>query len=235
MKKGTLFLIPSLISDSPVNYSVPEYNLEVIRKIKIFIVEEIRSVRRFLKKTTPGISIDELRFLIFNEHTQEEEISSFLTPLLEGEDMGLISEAGLPCVADPGGPILRAAHLAGIRIRPLVGPSSLMLALMASGFNGQNFSFLGYLPVDKKERSRKIKEVEKNCQALNQTQIFIEAPYRNQQLFRAILETCHDNTLLCLATDLTSGSESVVVRTIRDWRGKYPDIEKKPTVFLLYH
>jgi 16S rRNA (cytidine1402-2'-O)-methyltransferase len=235
MKKGILYLIPSLIGDSPVNHSIPDYNHEIIRKLNHFIVEEIRSARRFLRKTSPTLPIDDLNFLLFNEHTNPDEIPFFLEPLMQGHDVGLLSEAGLPCVADPGATILRSAHSAGIRIIPLVGPSSLMLALMSSGFNGQNFSFSGYLPVEKKLRMKRIKELERNIMTMDQTQIFIEAPYRNIQVFRAVLETCHDNTLLCLATDLTASSESIAVDTVKNWKGKHPDMEKRPTVFLLYH
>jgi len=235
MKKGTLFLIPALLGESPVKNVVPDYNIEIICRLKYFIVEEVRTARRFLKKTSPTLSIDELQFLIFNEHTPSEKLSSFLEPLINGHDTGLLSEAGLPCVADPGSGILRLAHEANIRICPLIGPSSLMLALMASGFNGQNFSFSGYLPIEKKARVTRLKELERNIYSLDQTQIFIEAPYRNVQVFHAILETCREGTLLCLATELTTSEESIVVKTIGNWKGKQPDIDKKPTVFLLYH
>jgi 16S rRNA (cytidine1402-2'-O)-methyltransferase len=235
MKKGTLYLIPSLLGESPVKNVVPDYNVEIIRRINYFIVEEVRTARRFLKKTSPALSIDDLQFLIFNEHTSPENLSSFLEPLKNGHDTGLLSEAGLPCIADPGAGIIRIAHEANIRICPLVGPSSLLLALMASGFNGQNFSFIGYLPIDKNGRASKLKEMERNIYSMDQTQIFIEAPYRNIQVFQAVLETCREGTLLCVATELTTSAESIIVRTIGSWKGKHPDIDKKPTVFLLYH
>ena len=235
MKKGTLFLIPALLGESPVRNVVPDYNIEIIRNLKYFIVEEIRTARRFLKKTSPTLLIDELQFLIFNEHTPSENLSLFLEPLVNGHDTGLLSEAGLPCVADPGAGILRIAHEANIRVHPLVGASSLMLSLMASGFNGQNFSFIGYLPIEKNARLTRLKELERNIYSMDQTQIFIEAPYRNIQVFQAILETCREGTLLCLATELTTSKENIVVKTIRNWKGKQPEIDKKPTVFLLYH
>ena len=228
-------MIPAQLGESPVKNVIPDYNFEIICRLKYFIVEEVRSARRFLKKVSPTLSIDELQFLIFNEHTPPENLSSFLEPLVNGNDTGLLSEAGLPCVADPGSGILRVAHELNIRICPLVGPSSLMLALMASGFNGQNFSFSGYLPIDKSLRGKRLKELERNIYLLDQTQIFIEAPYRNIQVFQAILETCREGTLLCLATELTTVSESIVVKTVGSWKGKQPDIDKKPTVFLLYH
>ena len=235
MNKGTLYLIPSLLGESPVQQAVPESNLEIIRRLNYFIVEEVRTARRFLKKTSPSLDINGLQFFIFNEHTPADNLSSFLEPLNNGHDMGLLSEAGLPCVADPGSGILRIAHEADIRICPMVGPSSLMLALMASGFNGQNFSFTGYLPIDKAVRMKRLKELERNIYTLDQTQIFIEAPYRNIQVFQAILESCREGTLLCLATELTTAEESIIVKTVRNWKGKHPDIDKKPTVFLLYH
>ena len=235
MKKGTLYLIPSLLGESLVQQAVPDYNLEIIRRLKYFIVEEVRTARRFLKKTSPSLEIDGLQFFIFNEHTPADNLSSFLEPLNSSHDMGLLSEAGLPCVADPGSGILRVAHETNIRICPLVGPSSLMLALMASGFNGQNFSFTGYLPIDKNVRIKRLKVLERNIYTLDQTQIFIEAPYRNIQVFQAILESCREGTLLCLATELTTSEESIIVKTVRNWKGKHPDIDKKPTVFLLYH
>lgn len=235
MRKGTLYLIPSLLGDSPVQRAIPDLNIGIIRNLNYFIVEEIRSARRFLKKACPAVSIDDLQFLILNEHTTQQELSSFLEPLEKGNDVGLLSEAGLPCIADPGSLMVRMAHESGITICPLVGPSSLMLALMASGFNGQNFSFSGYLPIEKNARIRKIKELERNVYSMDQTQIFIEAPYRNLQLFRAITENCQEGTLLCIATELTTDEESVIVNTIKSWKGKSPAIEKKPTVFLLYH
>ncbi len=235
MNKGTLYLIPSLLGESPVQQAVPESNLEIIRRLNYFIVEEVRSARRFLKKASPSLEIDGLQFFVFNEHSPVDNLSSFLEPLNNGHDMGLLSEAGLPCVADPGSGILRIAHEADIRICPMVGPSSLMLALMASGFNGQNFSFTGYLPIDKAVRMKRLKELERNIYTLDQTQIFIEAPYRNIQVFQAILESCREGTLLCLATELTTAEESIIVKPVRNWKGKHPDIDKKPTVFLLYH
>ena len=235
MKKGILYLIPASLGESPVKNVIPEYNIEIIRRLKYFIVEEVRTARRFLKKTSPALAIDELQFLIFNEHTLQENLSSFLEPLVNGNDAGLLSEAGLPCVADPGSGILRIAHEANIQICPLVGPSSLMLALMASGFNGQNFSFIGYLPIDKSTRAKRLKELERNIYSLDQTQIFIETPYRNIQVFQAIIENCREGTLLCLATELTTIAESIVVNTVGNWRGKQPAIDKKPTVFLLFH
>jgi 16S rRNA (cytidine1402-2'-O)-methyltransferase len=234
MIKGTLYLIPSLLGDCPVERAVPAYNIEIIRSLKYFIVEEIRTARRFIRKACPDSNIDLMQFLVFNEHTGVDDLSTFIKPLLDGNNTGLLSEAGTPCVADPGSELVWLAREHEIRVVPLIGPSSLLLSLMASGFNGQNFAFHGYLPIEKSLRIKKIRELEKSIQVNDQTQIFIETPYRNLQLFQAILEICNDNTRLCIACDLTTESEQIMVKSVRDWKGKKPDIQKKPVVFLLY-
>jgi 16S rRNA (cytidine1402-2'-O)-methyltransferase len=234
MTKGNLYLIPSMLGESRPDKVFPPDNREFIRSIKFFIVEEIRTARRFLKQVCPEISIDDLVFTVYNEHSSSTDASAFLEPLLNGHDAGIISEAGTPCVADPGSLIVRLALESGIRVIPLVGPSSLLLALMASGFNGQNFVFHGYLPIDKPARARKLKEIEQDMMRKDQTQIFIETPYRNLQLLQAITESCQDSTLLCLATDLTTAGEKIQTLRIREWKKRTPDINKKPTVFLLY-
>jgi 16S rRNA (cytidine1402-2'-O)-methyltransferase len=235
MKKGTLYLIPSSLGESLPASVFPPGNSEIIRSIKYFIVEEIRTARRFLKKICPEIDIDSLSFTLYNEHSSPTDASSFLEPLMKGHDAGIISEAGTPCVADPGSLVVRLAHASGIRVVPLVGPSSLLLALMASGFNGQNFVFHGYLPIDKLARTRRIKEIEQEMIKKDQTQMFIETPYRNLQLLQAITECCQESTMLCLATSLTTSEESIITLTVKEWKKKKPDIHKKPTVFLLYH
>ena len=232
--KGTLYLIPSLLGEGPVENSIPANNTRMIESLKYFIVEEVRTARRFIKKVSPGFNLDEAHFSIFNEHSDKAEIHSYLTPLREGNHVGILSEAGIPCIADPGAEIVALAQQQGMRVIPLTGPSSLFLALMASGFNGQNFAFHGYLPIEKGERVRKIKEIEKQVFGCNQTQIFIETPYRNRQLFEALLSTCNENLLLCLACDLTLDSEFIKVKSIREWRKANPEINKRPVVFLLY-
>jgi 16S rRNA (cytidine1402-2'-O)-methyltransferase len=231
---GKLYLIPSLIGDSLITKVIPDFNMNLIVRLKYFIVEEIKTARRFLKKISPGIDLDEIQFFVNNEHSKFEEQLLSINPLLNGTDTGLLSEAGMPCIADPGAVIVKLAHQNYIKVVPLIGASSLLLSLMASGFNGQNFVFHGYLPIDKISRIKKIREIEKSVYTHNQTQIFIEAPYRNIQLFHSITETCSDDTLLCVASDLTMESEKIDVRPIRNWRGKLPDIHKRPTVFLLY-
>ncbi|MBL7137612.1 MAG: SAM-dependent methyltransferase [Bacteroidales bacterium] len=234
MKRGTLFLIPSTLGDTKPEEVLPEKTLGVIRSLNSFIVEEIRSARRFLRKAGFRGNFDETGFLIFNEHTSRKELMSFLTPMLQGMDTGLLSEAGTPCIADPGAEIVEIARQAGIRVIPLSGPSSILLALMASGFNGQNFAFHGYLPIDRNERQRKIKELERIAREKDQTQIFIETPYRNNAIFGAMIHACNPESRLCVAMDLTLDSETIRVHTIGEWRNKNEQLPKKPAVFLLY-
>jgi 16S rRNA (cytidine1402-2'-O)-methyltransferase len=235
MNKGRLFLIPTLLSDEPAEKVLPESTLSTIRLLSHFIVEEPRTARRFLRKAGMLRDFEEISFHILNEHTRAEEITAFLDKTEQGEDTGLLSEAGTPCIADPGASIVSLAHRRGIRVIPLHGPSSILLALMASGFNGQNFAFTGYVPIDKILRAKRLKELEKIVYDRDQTQIFIETPYRNLPLFEAILENCRADTLLCIAAGLTGPDESIQVMTIREWKQRPPDIHKKPAVFLLYH
>jgi 16S rRNA (cytidine1402-2'-O)-methyltransferase len=232
--KGKLFLIPSPLGESNPDYVFPSINREIIMNLTYFIVEDIRTARRFLKKLNRDINIDALQFSILNEHTQEQEVQGFLDPAIDGNDIGLLSEAGTPCIADPGNLVSQLAHQKGIKVVPLIGPNSIMLALMASGFNGQNFIFHGYLPVPKKDRANRIRAVESQAYKLDQTQIFIEAPYRNNQMLESILETCSDETLLCLATNISTDDEMIMSKTVRAWRKKRPELHKKPTVFLIY-
>ena len=234
MQKGKLYLIPSTIGESPVDMVIPTYNCEVINKIDIYIVEEIRTARRFLKKAGLIKPIDELTFFVLNEHSKPEEIDNYLDAINKGKNIGLLSEAGVPCIADPGADIVRIAQQKSIEVVPLVGPSSILLALMASGFNGQQFTFLGYLPVDKNLRINKIKEIERNVFQKNETQIFIETPYRNNQLIESLLQTCRNETLLCIATDITLKTAFIKTKTIAAWKKTIPDFHKKTTVFLLY-
>jgi 16S rRNA (cytidine1402-2'-O)-methyltransferase len=233
--KGTLYLIPSTLGeDSPMNV-LPPVIPQVIENLKHFIVEDIRTSRRFLKKVNPAIVIDELSFQILNEHTRQEEIPGLLAPLEEGKDVGLLSEAGLPCVADPGSALVGFAHENGIKVVPLTGPSSIFLALMASGFNGQNFAFHGYLPVDKRERIQKIRELEAAAYQKDQTQIFIETPYRNNQMLEAMVQACKPETKICVAVDLTLESERIIHSTAKRLNLNRPEISKKPAVFLVYY
>lgn len=233
--KGTLYLIPSVLGeDSPLTV-IPPVIPQVTGNLKIFIVEDIRSARRFLKKINPAIIIDELTFLVLDEHTDAGDVPSLLDPLLLGNDAGLVSEAGLPCVADPGSALVALAHENGIKVVPLPGPSSIFLALMASGFNGQNFAFHGYLPVDKRERIHKIREIENAVYQKNQTQIFIETPYRNHQMVEALIQACRAETKICIAVNLTLPDQYIVTSTAKQLNIKKLDLNKKPAVFLMYY
>jgi 16S rRNA (cytidine1402-2'-O)-methyltransferase len=233
--KGNLYLIPSTLGeDSPLNV-LPPIIPQVIDNLNHFIVEDIRTARRFLKKINPAIVIDELSFQILNEHTPQDEIPEMLAPLEDGHNVGLLSEAGLPCVADPGSKLVGYAHENGIRVVPLTGPSSIFLALMASGFNGQNFAFHGYLPIDKKERMQKIKELEAAAYQKDQTQIFIETPYRNNQLLEALKQSCRAETRICIAVNLTLPDEKIIQSTAKQLNVNRTDLHKKPAVFLLYY
>lgn len=234
MQKGKLYLIPSTIGESSVNKVIPSYNVEIINKIDTFIVEEVRTARRFLKKAGILKPIDDLTFLILNEHTKFEEILNYLEVIDNGNNIGLLSEAGVPCIADPGADIVKIAQEKNIDVVPLVGPSSILMSLMASGFNGQNFAFLGYLPIDKKMRSDKIREIERNIYQNDQTQLFIEAPYRNNQLIEALMSTCRNDTMLCIACDVSLDKEFIKTKSITNWKKTKFDFHKRATVFLLY-
>ncbi len=232
---GRLILFPVPIGAEDVEASLPAYNLQLLNGCHTFIVEELRTARRFLKHVGYQQSIDETTFHILNEHTEPAEIGHYLDPIDKGEDVGLLSEAGLPCVADPGVLVTRMAQSKCVEIVPLVGPSSLMLALMASGLNGQQFAFLGYLPVDRHQRAAAIRSIEQTAIRTGQTQIFIEAPYRNNQMLEALSDTCHPETLICVACDLTLASQTVRTLTAAQWRKQRQNINlhKRNTVFLV--
>ncbi|MDR1882793.1 MAG: SAM-dependent methyltransferase [Prevotella sp.] len=232
--QASLFLIPVTIGDTDQRKVLPGYNREIILGINHFIVENIRTARRFLKKTDPSIVIDRLTFYELNKHTPAEQVAGYLAPLERGEHVGVISEAGCPAVADPGADVVAIAQRKGYRVVPLVGPSSVIMALMASGFNGQNFAFQGYLPVGAAERAERIRQLEARIYAEGQTQLFIETPYRNNTLAEEIVRLCRPSTRLCIASDITCDDESIQTKPVREWIGKLPDLNKKPTIFLLY-
>jgi 16S rRNA (cytidine1402-2'-O)-methyltransferase len=235
MQKGTLYLIPTFLADTNDADDFPPVNLEVILSLDSFIVESLRTARRFLRTVGYREDFDRVAFFELNKHTDPSVLGGFLEPARSGRNQGLLSEAGIPCIADPGSAIVGMAHEAGIRVVPLTGPSSIFLALMASGFNGQHFVFHGYLPIDRKERDQKLWELEKEAQTLRRTQIFMETPYRNNALLEALLQVCRDGTQLCIATMLTHEKlESVRTKTIGEWKKKRPDLHKQPTVFLVY-
>ena len=234
MKQATLYLIPVTLGDTEHSRVLPSYNREVILSLKHFIVENVRTSRRFLKKAEPTIVIDDLSFVELNEHTSPEDISGMLAPMDAGESIGVMSEAGCPAVADPGADVVALAQRKGYRVVPLVGPSSILMSLMASGFNGQSFAFHGYLPVEASKRSERIKVLEARMYAENETQIFIETPYRNNKLLEEFIRVCRPSTRLCVASDITCEDEYIHTRPVKDWAKKMPDLHKKPAIFLLY-
>jgi len=231
---ASLFLIPTTLGNSIISKALPEYNKTIVLSIKHFIVENIRTARRFLKKIDPGIDINTLTFFTLNKHTSQESIADFLKPVEEGLSVGIISEAGCPAVADPGAEIVEIAHRKNIRVIPLVGPSSILLALMASGFNGQCFAFHGYLPIDNEQRIKTLKLLEQRIYSENQTQLVIETPFRTVKVLDEILKTCKPATKLCIATDITLDSEYIKTLSISDWKKRKPDLSKRLCIFALY-
>ncbi|RLD57277.1 MAG: SAM-dependent methyltransferase [Bacteroidetes bacterium] len=231
---GILYLIPTTLGDSAINDVIPDNVKNIVNSIDFYIVENIRTARRYLRKLDISTPIDSLTFYTLNKHTTSDELTQFLSPISKNNNVGVISEAGAPGVADPGADIVKIAHKNNIKIVPLVGPSSILLSLMASGLNGQNFSFLGYIPIKNPDRIKKIKAIEKNSFLYNQTQIFIEAPYRNQSLLTDILKTCNAQTQLCIASDITLDNEFIKTKSIAEWKKNVPQINKRPTIFLLH-
>lgn len=230
---GTLYLIPNSIGNTHPASFLPKEVIDLIPSLKYLIVENIRNARRYLKMIDASIEIDSITFYELNKHTESSDIHTFLDPLLKGENSGIISEAGVPGVADPGADVVRLAHQKGIKVVPLTGPSSILLALMASGQNGQSFRFLGYLPVKGNERIREIKNIESRAIRENESQIFIETPYRNNQMFQDLITSCQPTTMLTVAVDLTKDSESVITMPISIWKKKKPELNKRPAVFIL--
>ncbi len=233
MNKGTLYLIPITLGETPVNQVIPDYNNQIINKIDTYIVENIKTARRFLKKAGIIKAIDELTFYELNKRTHFSEITQFIKPLFDGKNVGILSEAGCPGVADPGAEIVALAQEKGIKVTPLIGPSSILLSLMASGFNGQNFSFNGYLPKEQKERIRKLKDLERSVKSKKQTQLFIETPYRNRNVLEDLINNCLHTTKVCIAVDITLPTEQIITKTIEEWKKTKIDLHKRPCVFIL--
>ena len=234
MTTGILYLIPCTLGDTPTEQVLPQHVISVARKLKHFVVEQPKSARQFLSALKPEQSIQSLHFASLNEHTDPKALSELLAPLLAGHDVGIISEAGCPGIADPGADLVMLAHRNGIRVVPLVGPSSILLALMASGLNGQCFAFHGYLPIEEAARNKAIATLEAESAKRKQTQMFIETPYRNEKMFGALLAQCRPHTLLCVATDITLPGEQIVTRSIELWKSlPAPQLNKHPTLFLL--
>lgn len=232
--EAALYLLPVTLGETTIEKVLPTYNKEIILGIKHFIVEDVRSARRFLKKVERNINIDELTFYPLNKHTSPEAISGYLKPLIEGHPMGVISEAGCPAVADPGADVVAIAQHKNLKVIPLVGPSSIILSVMGSGFNGQSFAFHGYLPIEPNERIKRIKALEQRVYSENQTQLFIETPYRNLKMMEDILKNCRPQTKLCVAANITCEGEFIKTKTVKEWQGKLPDINKIPCIFLIY-
>ena len=233
---AALYLIPVGMSDSPIDHYLPAHNVEITRQIKHFIVENVRTARRFLKKCDKAINIDELTFYELNNHTDLSEVESYLAALAEGQPIGVMSEAGCPAVADPGALPVAIAQRKGYKVVPLVGPSSILMAQMASGFNGQGFAFNGYLPIETSARNQKIKELENDAYRKDMTQIFIETPYRNNRLIETLCKTLRPDTLLCVASAITdSDQESIVTLKVKQWTKRKYNYDKIPTIFLIYH
>jgi 16S rRNA (cytidine1402-2'-O)-methyltransferase len=230
--EGRLFLIPVTLGGDNYKYVIPEQVIEITRKLRFFIVEEIRGARRFLRMIDKQFPIDESNFSVLNEHTPENETDLYLEPIRNGSDIGLMSEAGLPCLADPGARIVSIAHKLNYRVVPLSGPSSIILALISSGLNGQNFTFNGYLPVKPAEKANKIRELEKKARE-GYSQIFMETPYRSQKLFETITDICNNETRLCIASDITLPSESIRTLRLFEWKKSVPDLRDKLVVFVM--
>ena len=228
-----LYLIPVTLGDSPVENVIPAFPLEVLTKLEHFIVEDLRSARRYLRKAGFRAPFDNIQFYLLNEHSQDEELQEMLNVLLEGHSAGILSEAGVPAVADPGTALVEMAHTHGIKVIPLVGPSSILMALMASGMNGQSFRFHGYLPIKNPQRGNRIRQIEKSALETGETQIFMETPYRNMNLLEELVKVCREETLLCMAADISLDSEFIKTKAVREWKKELPNLHKRPAIFLL--
>lgn len=235
MSIGKLYLIPTLLGTTDVEQVLPTGTLKIVRDLKYFIVENIRTTRRTLSKIKMNNPIDSLSFVELNKHNKESDMMLYLGAAFEGNDIGLMSEAGTPCVADPGSIAVEMAHQAGIQVVPLTGPNAIILALMASGFNGQSFAFHGYLPLKNPDRINAIKSLEKKSMMSNESEIFIETPFRNNVMLDDIRQNCNPSTRLCIASNITMPDEQIISMSISDWKGFKIDLNKKPAVFVLYN
>ena len=232
--KNALYLIPSTMSDAPVGDVLPAGNIALCREIKHYVVENIRTARRFLKRCDRDIDIDSLTFTVLDEHTSPADVPAMLAPIEQGLPVGVISEAGCPAVADPGADLVAVAQQRGITVVPLVGPSSIIMSLMASGFNGQTFAFNGYLPYESRARSEKLREMERLIRTRQQTQIFIETPYRNNRLIAALVSSLPSGMRLCVASDITGPKQEIITLPLAKWAKRAYNYDKVPTIFLLY-
>lgn len=229
-----LYVIPNVISDDTQTEVIPNQVKEAIKKCDIFFVENLRTARRYISSLKLGLVIEDLRFEVVDKKTTFEECFDLIQPIIEGKIGGIISESGCPGIADPGARLIHLAHQFRIKTIPLVGPSSILMALMASGMNGQSFAFHGYLPIDRKERQQKLRELEKDSKLKDQTQIFMDTPYRNEQLMFDILKVCRKDSFLCVAKDVTGKEEMIQTKPVGKWNMKDVSLKKAPTIFLLY-
>ncbi|APY09746.1 SAM-dependent methyltransferase [Seonamhaeicola sp. S2-3] len=234
MDKGNLYLIPCTLGDNDPLEVLPITVKQTIERLNIFIVENEKTSRRFIKRIYPEKSQPSLQFFILNKHTEIADLPSFLAPCLKGKHVGLLSEAGCPGIADPGADVVKIAHQKNIKVIPLVGPSSILLALMSSGMNGQSFAFNGYLPIDKNERKNELKRLERLSFEKKQSQIFIETPYRNNKMLEDITSVLGGNTNICVACDITLPSEFIKTKTVSDWKKNMVDLHKRPTIFIIH-
>lgn len=234
MAVGKLYLIPVPLADDSASRVLPVHHTDLINRIKHYVVENEKTARKWLKEMGLKTPQSELQIAVYAKHSDKQNLSTYFKALKEGFDVGLMSEAGCPGIADPGADLVAEAHRLGIQVIPLVGPSSILLSLMASGFNGQSFAFHGYLPIDKGARSKRLKELENLAERFNQTQLFIETPFRNNQLLEELLRSCHPQTRLCIACDITAETELIQTKTIADWKKEKPELHKRPAIFLLY-
>ena len=232
---GKLYLIPVTLGDTPPLEVMPGMVQNIIETIDQYIVENEKTARRFIKQICPKKPQPSLKLHALNKHTDPTEIPNFLDPCLSGISMGLMSEAGVPGVADPGAEVVRIAHEKGIQVVPLVGPSSILMAMMSSGMNGQNFAFTGYLPIDQKEKRNELKRLERLSKDYNQAQLFIETPYRNNKMLDELCNTLNGNTRLCIACDITLPTEFIVTKPISVWKSNKPDLHKRPALFIIQH
>ncbi len=232
-KKGKLYLIPTALADGGHSAFFNPYQASIIRQLNYFLVENVRTARRYISSLELGLDIETLQFELLDKNTTELQAAAYMREVSSGRDAGIMSEAGCPGIADPGSEAVRLAHSMGIDVVPLVGPSSIFLALMASGFNGQQFSFHGYLPIDKGERKRAIAVLENAARTQGSTQIFMETPYRNNALLADLLAICQPHTRLCIASNLTAYNERVVARQVGEWKKNAPDLHKQPAIFLI--
>lgn len=233
-ERGKLYLIPTTLGDTEPLEVLPLSIKQVIENTTHFIVENEKTARRFIKRITPGKSQPSLILYTLNKYTGPEEFSSYLEPCFQGQDIGIISEAGCPGIADPGADVVALAHQKNIRVIPLVGPSSILLAMMGSGMNGQSFAFTGYLPIEKNERKKELKNLERRSRDHQQSQVFIETPYRNNKLLSDLLQGLKPDTRLCIAADITLPSEYIVTKPIASWKKSQPDLHKRPTIFIIH-